>query len=49
MTALERLVAEGRAVPGTGGDLADLGAPPPIGPGPTLSAILEQMRGEEDR
>jgi prevent-host-death family protein len=46
---LERLVAEGRAVPGTAGILADLGPTPDIGPGPRMSDILERMRNEDDR
>jgi len=45
----ERLVAEGRAIAGTGGSLADLGLPPPIGPGPALSDVLAEIRGEDDR
>jgi prevent-host-death family protein len=49
LSALERLLAEGRAIPGTGGNLADLGLPPHIGPGPTLSDVLAQMRAEDDR
>jgi prevent-host-death family protein len=49
MSALDRLVAEGRALPGRGGNLADLGTPPDIGPGPTLSDVLSAMRDEDDR
>jgi len=49
MSVLERLVAEGRAVSGGGGNLADLGLPPDIGPGPALSDVLAQMRAEDDR
>jgi prevent-host-death family protein len=49
MGALDRLVSEGRAIPGTGGDLADLGPPPEIGPGPALSDVLAAMRDEDDR
>ncbi len=49
MGSLERLVAEGRAIAGTGGSLADLGLPPAIGPGPALSEVLAEMRGEDDR
>jgi prevent-host-death family protein len=49
MGVLERLVAEGRASPGAGGSLADLGVPAAIGPGPTLSDILAAMRDEDDR
>ncbi len=47
--ALDRLVAEGRAIPAMSGNLADLGQPPEIGPGPTLSDILAVMRAEDDR
>ena len=47
--ALDRLVSEGRAIPGRGGNLADLGPPPDIGPGPSLSDLLAAMRDEEDR
>ena len=46
---LERLVAEGRAIPGTAGSLAELGPVPQIGPGPRLSDVLERMRTEDDR
>jgi prevent-host-death family protein len=46
---LERLVAEGRATPATGGNVADLGPPPPIGPGPTLSEVLAGTRDEDER
>jgi len=49
MSVLDRLIAEGKAFPGKGGNLADLGPPPDIGPGPTLSEILQQMRDEDDR
>jgi prevent-host-death family protein len=49
MGALDRMVSEGRAISGTGGDLADLGQPPEIGPGPTLSDVLAAMRDEDDR
>mgnify|MGYP000217726513 CR=1 FL=1 len=37
MSVLDRMIAEGRAYPGKGGNLADLGPPIDIGPGPTLS------------
>ena len=47
--ALERLIAEGRAIPATSGNLAEIGQPPEIGPGPTLSDILAVMRSEDDR
>ena len=46
---LDRMIAEGRAYPGKGGNLADLGPPIDIGPGPTLSEVLQQMRDEDDR
>jgi prevent-host-death family protein len=46
---LDRLIAEGRAIPGAGGNVADLGLPPAIGPGPTLSDVLARMRDEDDR
>jgi prevent-host-death family protein len=46
---LDRLVAEGRAIPATSGDLADLGPPREIGPGPTLSDVLAAMRAEDDQ
>jgi prevent-host-death family protein len=49
MSVLERLVAEGRAIPGSGGNLAGLGPPPAIGPGPALSDVLIRMRSEDDR
>jgi prevent-host-death family protein len=49
MSVLDRLIAEGRAIPGRGGNLADLGPPLDIGPGPTLSEVLQQMRDEDDR
>jgi prevent-host-death family protein len=49
MSVLERLVAEGRAIPGSGGNLAGLGPPPAIGPGPALSDVLVRMRTEDDR
>lgn len=49
MGVLDRLVSEGRAIPGSGGNLADLGPPPDIGPGPTLSNFLAAMRDEDDR
>ena len=49
MGVLERLVAEGRAIPGTGGSLADLGLPAAIGPGPALSDVLARMRDEDER
>jgi len=48
-SVLDRLIAEGRAFPGRGGNLADLGPPLDIGPGPTLSEVLQQMRDEDDR
>lgn len=48
MSALERLVAEGRATPATG-DLLDLGLPPAAGPGPLLSDVLREMREEDGR
>ncbi len=46
---LDRLVSEGRAIPAAGGNLADLGRPRDIGPGPTLSDVLAAMRAEDDR
>ena len=49
MSVLDRLVSEGRAIPGRGGNLADLGPPPDIGPGPMLSDVLAAMRNEDDR
>jgi prevent-host-death family protein len=48
MSVLDRLIAEGRAYPGKGGNLADW-EPIDIGPGPTLSEVLQQMRDEDDR
>ncbi len=47
--ALERLIAEGRATLGRGGNLADVASPPPIGPGPRLSEVLAAIRDEEAR
>ena len=47
--ALDRLVSGGRAIPAAGGNLADLGPPRDIGPGPTLSDILAAMRAQDDR
>lgn len=49
MSVLDRLIAEGKAFPGKGGNLADLGPPLDIGPGPTLSEVLQRMRDEDDR
>jgi prevent-host-death family protein len=49
MSVLDRMVSEGSAIPGRGGNLADLGPPPDIGPGPTLSDVLAAMRDEDDR
>jgi prevent-host-death family protein len=49
MSVLDRLIAEGKAFPGKGGNLADLGPPLDIGPGPALSDVLQQMRDEDDR
>lgn len=49
MSVLDRMIAEGRAYPGKGGNLADLRPPLDIGPGPTLSEVLQQMRDEDDR
>jgi len=49
MSVLDRLIAEGKAYPGKGGNLADLGPPLDIGPGPPLSEVLQQMRDEDDR
>ena len=49
MSVLVRLIAEGKAFPGKGGNLADLGPPLDIGPGPKLSEVLQQMRDEDDR
>ncbi len=46
LSVLDRLIAEGRATPGTG-NIADLGPPPPSPPGPPLSEVLRQMRDEE--
>jgi prevent-host-death family protein len=48
MGVLDRLIAEGRAYPGKGGNLAEW-EPIDIGPGPTLSEVLQQMRDEDDR
>ena len=48
MGVLDRMIAEGRAYPGKGGNLADW-EPLDIGPGPTLSEVLQQMRDEDDR
>jgi len=48
MGVLDRLIAEGKAFPGKGGNLADW-EPIDIGPGPTLSEVLQQMRDEDDR
>jgi len=48
MSVLDRLIAEGKATPGKGGNLADW-KPIDIGPGPTLSEVLQQMRDEDDR
>ncbi len=48
MSVLDRLIAEGRAYPGKGGNLAEW-EPIDIGPGPTLSEVLQQMRDEDDR
>ena len=46
MSALDRLIAEGRIVGGTGENLADL--PPPLAwSGPPLSQLLDEAR--EDR
>ncbi len=49
MSVLDRLVAEGKAIPGKPGNLAELGPPPDIGPGPSLSEVLQEMRDEDDR
>lgn len=49
MSVLDRLVAEGRATAGRGGNLADLGPPPELGPGPALSEVLAAMLAEDDR
>jgi prevent-host-death family protein len=49
MSVLDRLVAEGKAVPGRGGNVADLGLPPAIGPGLKLSDVLAAIRDEEER
>jgi prevent-host-death family protein len=48
MSVLDRMIAEGRAYPGKGGNVADW-EPIDIGPGPTLSEVLQQMRDEDDR
>lgn len=48
MSVLDRLIAEGKAFPGKGGNVADW-QPIDIGPGPTLSEVLQQMRDEDDR
>jgi len=48
MSVLDQMIAEGRAYPGKGGNLADW-EPIDIGPGPTLSEVLQQMRDEDDR
>lgn len=48
MSVIDRMIAEGRAYPGKGGNLADW-EPIDIGPGPTLSEVLQQMRDEDDR
>jgi prevent-host-death family protein len=47
-SVLDRLIAEGKVFPGKGGNLADW-EPIDIGPGPTLSEVLQQMRDEDDR
>ena len=49
MSVLDRMIAEGRAYPGKGGNLADWASRIDIGPGPTLSEVLQQMRDEDDR
>jgi prevent-host-death family protein len=47
MTAIERLIAEGRATPPTR-DLASLGPPPRLAKGsPSLTEILLRMREED--
>jgi prevent-host-death family protein len=48
LSVLDRLIAEGKAFPGKGGNLAEW-QPIDIGPGPTLSEVLQQMRDEDDR
>ena len=48
MSVIDRMIAEGRAYPGKGGNLANW-KPVDIGPGPTLSEVLQQMRDEDDR
>ena len=47
-SVLDRLIAEGRAIPAKG-DLADLPPPLPALPGRTLTEILREMREEDDR
>jgi prevent-host-death family protein len=47
-SVLDRLIAEGKAFPGRGGNIADW-EPLDIGPGPTLSEVLQRMREEDDR
>ena len=48
MGVLDRMIAEGRATRGRG-NLADLPPPKKLGPGPTVTEILLQMREEDDR
>ncbi len=49
MSELDRLIAEGRVIPGSR-NVAALGLPPHVAePGRTLSDILQEMRDEDDR
>jgi prevent-host-death family protein len=48
MSVLDRLIAEGRATPATM-SIKDLPPPLKLGPGPTVTEILLQMREEDDR
>lgn len=48
MSVLDRLIAEGRAIPAKG-DLADLAPPLPPVTGKSLSQIIIDMREEDDR
>jgi prevent-host-death family protein len=48
MSVLDRLIAEGRATRATR-PIEDLPPPRKLGPGPTVTEILLQMREEDDR
>ena len=48
MSVLDRMIAEGRATPATM-SIKDLPPPLKLGPGPTVTEILLQMREEDDR